>query len=226
MVLRRLEDGVEVEGVHPQAFQVVQLVDDPLKVPAEEVPVAHLAPVVGAVLGELLPALVDPAAPHQPLRIGDLAAAETVGEDLIGHPLAKPGGDFLRPVIDRELIGAQVLGPAVQLDQTEGVPDQSHIAGGIQLGGKQILAQVVALPGHFQDDGFVVPALEPGRQTGVGEGLRPGRTEGELHLRSRGHCAVRGFVTGISGIVGWQIWHWYHSAFRVGISGNGSSRRR
>ncbi len=149
VVFRRLEDGVEVQGLHSQALEVVQLFQHALKVTAEEVPVAHLPPVVGAVLGELLPALVDPPAPHHALRVWNFAAAEAVGENLIGGPLAKPGGDILLPVVDGELVGAQVLGAAIQLFQPEGVPDQPHIAGGVQLGGKQVLPQLVALPGHF-----------------------------------------------------------------------------
>ena len=211
MVLRRFENGVEVERLHPQALQIVQLLQHALEVPAEKVPVAHLPLVVGAVLGELLPALVDGAPPHQALRVGGLAAAEAVGENLVGDPLAKPAGGLLRPVIDGELVGAQLLAAAVQLLQPEGVPHQPHIAGGVQLHGEQILPQIVALPGHFQDKHLVEPALKADVDAGVGKALRSGRAQGKLYLRPGGHRPIGGLVPAVPGVVGGQIWHWYHS---------------
>ena len=202
MVLRRLENGVEVQGLHPQALEVVQLLQHALEIPAEEVPVAHLPPVVGAVFGELLPALVNPPPPHQPLRVGNPAAGKPIREDLVGHPLAEPAGDLLRSVVDGELIGAQLLAAAIQLFQTEGVPHQADVAGGIQFRGEDVLAQLVALPGHFHDDGLVVAALKAGGEAGVGVALRPGRAEGKLYLRPRGRRPVGGLIPGVPGVVG------------------------
>ena len=214
VIFRRLEDGVEVDGLHPQAPQVAQLPDHTLKIPAEEIPVAHLPLFIGEILRELLPALMDGASPHHALRVGHPAAAEAVGENLIGDPLAKPGGDGIRPIVDGELIGPQLLLAAVQPLQTEGVPYQAHIASGVQGGGKQVLAQVMALPGQLQHKDLIVPALVPDGHTGVRVALNAGRAEGKLYLRPRGHRPVGRLVPRVSGVVGGQIWHWYHSEYQ------------
>ena len=225
VVLRRLKDGVEVEGLHAQLLQIVQPVDHALKVPAKEVPVAHLAPVVGAELGKFLPALMDPPTPHHALRIGNPAAAEAVGENLIGGALSKPGGDFFLSVVDGELVGTQVLLGAVQLFQLEGIPDQSHISRGVQLRREQVLAQVVALPGHFHDDGLVVAALKARGQAGVGIALCPGRAEGKPHLRPGSRRPEGRLIPEVPGVVCGSVVQLASLRVKV-LSGIDSSRRR
>ena len=163
VVLRRLKDGAEIQGLHPQALEIVQLLHDALQVAAEEVPVADLSVLVRAELRLLLPGSVDPPSSHHTLGIGHPGAAEAVGENLVGRPLAKPFRHHLSPVVDGELVGAEHLPPlSVQPLQTKGVPDQSHIVPRVQGTGKQIPGSVQPRPGHIQGDGGIVPELEAG----------------------------------------------------------------
>src|SRR5699024_6338882 len=102
---------------------------------AEEVPVADLPALVGAVLHQLVPLLVDPPVPQHPGGIGDLRAAKAIWKNLVGHAPAEPvrGGEAV--VVDRLLpavgfpLAAVAVSPqpdhlAVPADQPEAVPDQ------------------------------------------------------------------------------------------------------
>ena len=206
VVLRRLKDGAEVQGAHPQAVEVVQLFLHPLQAAPEEVPVADLPAVVGAVLRLVLPGGVDPPPPHHPLGVGDPETAEPVGEDLIGHPLPKPGGDRLAAVVHRELEGAQLLPLfAVQPLQGEGVPHQAHIVHGIQHAGEHVPVPVQAGPGHGDLRRLIRPELKAGGQAGPGVALRPRRAQRQRHLGPRGHRPVGVLIPGVPGVKnGWS----------------------
>ena len=206
VVLRRLEDGVEVDGLYPQLLQVVQLFDDPPQVAAEKVPVAHLAPVVGPPLRQLLPALMDPPSAHHAGGVGNPAAQKTVGKDLVGHPLPKPGGDLLRAVIDGKLVGAQLLPSAVQSLQHKGVPHQSHIVPGVQPGPEQVRPQLRASPGHGELPGLL-PGLKLGGHPRPGEAQAAAGPQGQLHPRPRGDRPVGAFIAQVTGVVNWLIGH-------------------
>ena len=172
VVLRRLKDGAEVQGAHPQAVEVVQLFLHPLQAAPEEVPVADLPAVVGAVLRLVLPGGVDPPPPHHPLGVGDPETAEPVGEDLIGHPFPKPGGNCLTAVVHGELEGAQLfLLFAVQPLQGEGIPHQTHIVHSIQHAGEHIPVPVQAGPGHGNLRRLIRPEFKAGGQAGPGQGM-------------------------------------------------------
>ena len=222
VVLRPLEDGAEVEGLHPQPGQKVQLLRDPRKTAAEEVPVADLPVPVGAVLRLLLPALVDGAPPHHPRGVRDHGAPEAVGEDLIGDPLSEPGGHLLTAVIDGELMLPPLPAPAVQPLQAEGVPHQTHIVPGVQLPGEHIPVPLPPRPGEGDGHRPVPPELEPGGEKGAGKALCPGRAEGEGHPRPRRHRAVGALAAGIPGVEYGGVFSHGHAPF----SGSGSPRRR
>ena len=154
---------------------------------------------------------MDGAAPHQTGGVGNPAAAEAVGEDLIGDALAKPGGDGLRTVVYSELIGSQLLLAPVQPLQLKGIPHQAHIALGVQLGGEDVLAQLKALPGHGKGEGFVVPAFKPGGDRGVGKALGPGRAERKAYRCAGRYGSIGAFIALIPGIVGRLIGQRDHS---------------
>gem|GEM_PF-5267922 len=99
------EDGREVEQRHPEVDEVVEVLDDPVEVPAVEL---LRTPGEGGVDG------VVPGCRDRPVRrlpgVGCRGAGEPVGEDLVHHRLGHPrrrgvvGGD------EREVIGVERLG--------------------------------------------------------------------------------------------------------------------
>ena len=186
VVLRSLKDGAEVDRLHPQAFEVVQLLHDPRQGAAEEVPVADLAPLVGPPHRLLEPAGVDTAAPHHAGGVGDGGAAEAVGEDLIGDPLPEPGGHLRGAVVDGELPLGELQGLSVQPLQLEGVPHQAQVAGGVQGAGEEVPVPVQPRPAEGDGEDLVLPELEPGPEHGPGPALPAEGTEGKFHRRPRG----------------------------------------
>ena len=186
---------------------MVQLADDPLKVPTEEVPVADLPVLVRAVDRLVRPILMDGASTHQTGGVGDAAAAEAVREDLIGHPLAEPGGDGLLPLIDGELIGPQLRPAAVQPLQHKGVPDQAHIGAHVQRPPELVHPQPAVHPGEGDGLLLVVPALEPGGEPSPGKAPRPGRAEGKGHPSPRGDRAVWIFEVQVPGVKNNRVGH-------------------
>ena len=138
MVAVGLEDGAEVQGGHPQLLQIGQFLLDALETAAEEVPVADLPVLVGEVLHQLLPVLVDHPVPQHPCGIGDEGAVKAVREDLVGDPLAEPlGGGQL--VVVNGLLPAGGLAVAAQTvfsqpdlravlpGKAEAIPDQLRL---------------------------------------------------------------------------------------------------
>ena len=181
VVLRGLKDGAEVEGLHPQAVEVGQLLHDPLQIAAEEIPVAHLAVGVGPVLRLLPPAGVDGASPRHAGGVGHSGAAEAVGEDLIGDALPKPAGYHIGAVVHRQLVGAQLLLAAVQAGQAEGVPHQAYMVPGVQGDPEHVPVAVDAVPGHGQLQPPLLGGLEVGDEHRLGKALRPEGAQGERH---------------------------------------------
>ena len=91
VVAGREKDGGEIDGGHPQTFEVLQLRDDAVRVAAEEVVRAVLAALVRDV-GQVVPVRVQPAS----LCETHLALpCETVGKDLIDHPGFRPIRGFI-----------------------------------------------------------------------------------------------------------------------------------
>ena len=202
VVLCRLKDGAEVEGRHPQAVEIVQLLHHAPQVPAEKIPVADLAVPVRAVLRLLLPGGVDPAPAHQPIGLGDPGTAEAVGEDLIGHPLSEPGGDLLSAIVHSQLIGTQLLALLpVQPLQREGVPHQPHIVPSVQHAGEQVPVPIQSGPGHGNGAYLVLPGLEPRGEQSAGIALLPQRPEGQKHRGPRRRRPIGGLAPGIPGVV-------------------------
>ena len=194
VVLRRFEDGVEVQRLYPQGLEVVQLLYHAPQVAPEEVPVADLPVGVGSVLRLLLPALVDSAPPYQPRGVRHPGAAEAVGEDLVAHPLPEPAGHDLAPVVDGKLVLLLYV-PAPTGDglQLKGVPHQSHIVPSVQDAGEGIPPQIGVCPGQLHRDDLIVPLLQPGGELPPGVALRPQGAEGERHLGPGRDRSIGGF---------------------------------
>ena len=138
MVLGRLENGVEVDGLDAQVLQVIQLLNDAVQVAAEKVAVSDLTVLVGAVSRLIAPVFVDGAAAHHTGGIGNAGAAEPVGENLVAHALTVPVGDLFAAVINGELIVAQVAVTAVRAGEDQRIPHQTHVVASIQYAGKLI----------------------------------------------------------------------------------------
>ena len=200
VVFRRLENGVEIQGLHAQGLEVGQLLQHALQVSAEEVPVAHLAPGVGAVFRLLLPGGMDAPAAHHAAGVGDAAAAEAVGKDLITGPLSKPGGHLLAAVIHRQLVFPQRPGPAVQPLQAEGVEDQTHIIPRGQGAREHVPFAVPAAPGQKDAHQLIGPAFKPGGEHRPGKSLSALQPEREMHHGSGADRPVGRFIPLVPGI--------------------------
>jgi len=111
----RLEDRVEVDGGHAQVFEIVQLLDDPGQVAAEEVAVIVARPARrlghAAIDRRLVPRLVEEqrqvAVEHiRAVRwiVGRVAVAEAIGENLVDHGVAHPARGVERRIVDRDLV--------------------------------------------------------------------------------------------------------------------------
>ena len=207
MVLRGLEDGAEVKGVHAQLLEILQLVEHTQQAAAEEIPVADLSTLVREVLGLLIPAGVDMPPPHQTGGVGDVETAEPVGENLIGHALPEPGGHDLGVVVNGELIFAQLGPAAVQALHTDGVPDQAHILPGLQRAGETVPLALQARPGQGTGESLVPTALKPGGEGHAGEAPRPQRADGEADRSPRRDRSIRGFAGGVPRVEGAGVRH-------------------
>ena len=151
------------------------------------------------------PVLVDPAVAGTKAA-GQLQTAEAVGEDLIAHPIAKPGGDGLGAVIDGELVflGYFQIGGRGEV-QPEGVPDQPLIVcGDGDVGRKGIHPQGGILP----DQGIgllpVLPLLKAEGNAGLDKAQAPGRMHRQLDALSGGYSPEGSLALAVPGVE--QAW--------------------
>ena len=190
-----LKNRAEVKGGDPQGRQVVQMGGHARQGPAEKVPVLDL-PFLRPPDGAVVPVLVDPAVPDEARGVRRLQTAIAVRKNLIGHPLAKPGGGGAL-LINGELPGdgfplAAVAGfvqeapGAVVPPEAEPVPDQFRRLKGDEGEGEEGPAVLKAGEWHLRlhlmtgklpadDDGAVGKALAGKRAAGEGPRLPAGK---------------------------------------------------
>ncbi len=216
VILRRLEDGAEVEGLHPQTLEIVQLFLHPRQRAAEEIPVAHLAAGIGLPHRLLEPAGVNAAPPHHAGGIGHTGAAEAVGEDLIGDALSKPGRNGVGAVVDGELPFGKLQRLSVQPLQAEGVPDQAHIVPGVQRTGKEIPVPVQPCPRHGHFSNLLPPELKPRPKHGPGPTTGAAGAEGEGDPGPGGHRPIGSLAPGVSCVEDGGIYHGINSQIKNG----------
>lgn len=94
----RLKNRVEVDGLHVQAFEVVELFHDAAQRAAEKVVIQDLSVLVRTVNRQVVPVFVQHARRDAlALRLhGFAVAAEAVGENIIGDALAEPARRLIR----------------------------------------------------------------------------------------------------------------------------------
>ena len=177
VVLCRAEDGAEVEGLHAQVGQKVQLFCDAGQGAAEKVPVvlgdAVLVHAHRAVQRFLLPVLVEQALSQVGGEVGGgwRPLAKSVGEDLIAQTVPEPVRNRLCVVVYGQLIRPQGLTAAIQPLQLEGVPHQPHVARRVQHAGEYVLLVVGGHPGHGDVQQAVTVLLQPSQQQTAGKTL-------------------------------------------------------
>ena len=208
VVAAGLEDGAEVEGLHPQLPEVGELPPDAREVPAEEVP-AVLAVPVRQIVRDILPVLMEPPSGGHLRHVRQVGAAKAVREDLIGEPLPKPAGGGGGGVIDRHLPavlglvgpagGIQIPDAAVRPGEAEGVPAELRRTWRGEGQGEALPLPVPALglelpfpllPGEFP----------PQQQRAADEALPALRPDVERHRRAQGDGAEGVFAEGAAGI--------------------------
>ena len=211
VVLGGGEDGAQVEGLHPQTGQIVQLFGDSRQGPAKKVPVVPFLSlgreVYRAVQRGLEPVLVDQPPAHGSGGVRDAGAVKAVREDLVAQSVPKPARHRVGPVVDSELIGSQLPYPAPEGLQTEGIPDQPHVVSGVQSTGEGVPVKVSVGPGHgaFQDP--VSGLFQPGGEHTAGKTLCPAGAEGKVDRGAGGHRSVGRFVPAVPGVVNRGVCH-------------------
>ena len=198
VVLRRLKDRAEIDGLHPQRRQIGQLFLHALQVAAKEIPVADVVALRCLALRShgrgLVPILVYPAVSHHPGGIRDAAAAEPVGQDLVAHPLAEPAGHPVAAVVDGELILAGFQLPAPKPGEPERIPHKAHIVPGVHRAGKFIPHPVRIRPRHGNGLGAVPVKLIAERDLAPAEAHRSWRAQGQAHRLPGAHRATGGLT--------------------------------
>ena len=216
-----LENGAEVKGGDAQGRQVVQVGGHARQGAAEEVPVLHLA-VLRPPGGEVVPVLVHPAFSNKPRRVREVQTAVAVREDLIGHPLAEPGGGAAL-LIDGELPGngvpraavaglVQKAAGAVVPPEAEPVPRQLRRLEGDEGEGED--GPVLLKAGKGQLRLHLVPGELPADDDGaVGEPLAGEGAAGEGPLLPAEEGAIGLLVPGIAGVEDGRCVHGKNSLF-------------
>ena len=200
----RFKDRAEIERRHAERGEVVELRADARETAAEEVTAAHLACLVGAEGGKLVPVRVDEPVPDHPTRVRHRQTAEPVGEDLIAHAAAKPVRRGACIVVNRQLpAGETVFAPGkavlpepedapVRAFKPEAVPDQLR-----RVRCAQCTGEVITVGG--ERDCVILPGeLKPRHELRRGVILPSEQAEGNLSAADRG--AEGGFTLEISGI--------------------------
>ena len=223
VVAAGLENGAEVEGLHPQLPEVRELLPDAGQVPAEEVP-AVLAVLVRQIVRDVVPVLMEPAAPGHFRHVRQVGAAEAVREDLIGKALPKPAGGGGGGVIDRHLPavlglrapagGIQIPDASVRPGEAEGVPAELR-----RFRRRKGQGEALPLPVPALRRELPLPVLAgeflPQQQRAADEPLPALRPDMERHRRAAGHRAVGILAESAAGIK--------HKGFRhMGLLGDGN----
>ena len=107
-----LENGVQVQAVHPQLLQVRQFFQDSLQGPSVKIVISYLAPFILHIAGIPFPSAVDqgPRLSLEPF-CRYRSPAEPVREDLVHHRLFQPGRRHGIPVIHSNLVRGRLPVP-------------------------------------------------------------------------------------------------------------------
>ena len=213
MVGIRLKHRIEINGGHMQAFQIVQLADDPAQRTAEKVVVENLAVLIRPVNRDIVPVFVqhtrrDPL----PLRLnGHFVPAEAVGEDIICDAPAEPARRLIIGIVYSELefiaqrvddlrtsgIAARAVARAVRRIHGEIIPVQPRMRRR-EAGRIVVTRSGKAVPPHWKRLRLLAVLLHPeGDMLGAAFALGIGRKVNRLSGRYR---AIRRFAPGITGI--------------------------